>query len=379
VVTTVVAAVLGGIIGGTVVAGSVHGADGVTEITQIDSGPALVDGTTDVQTVIARVLPAVVSIDATVPVPSRPSPFGGTTGGGSQLQQGTGIVVTSGGEVVTNDHVVAGATSVTVTLYGSTRALRAEVVATDPADDVALLRVAGVAGLPTVAFGDSDHVQVGDGVVAIGNALGLSAGTPTVTTGIISAEGRTVEASEPGNGAEETLTDVFQTDAAINPGNSGGPLVDSSGKVIAMNTAVASADDGTGQAQDIGFAIPSDRIGQLLPLLRRRAVPDGTAYLGVDVGTVTPVLRATDGLPARDGAVVLTVAPGSPAEAAGIQQGDVIVAFDGTPVPDAGRFSSVVTRRAPGSRATVTVQRDGRRLTLPAVLGSSLDAPAAGA
>ena len=121
-----------------------------------------------------------------------------------------------------------------------------------------------------MTYGNSDNVQVGDAVVAIGNALGLSAGTPTVTQGIISAKGRTVQASDSSGDSTETLNNMIQTDAAINPGNSGGPLVDSSGMVIGMNTAVASSADGTSQAQDIGFAIPSNRISQLLPELRSR-------------------------------------------------------------------------------------------------------------
>ena len=181
------------------------------------------------------------------------------------------MIITSDGEVVTNNHVIAGATTITVTLYGSLKALPATLIDTDPANDVALLQIEDQSNLPTVAYGDSDNIQVGDAVVAIGNALGLSAGTPTVTQGIISAKGRTVQAGDSSGTSTETLTNMIQTDAAINPGNSGGPLVDSSGMVIGMNTAVASSTDGTSQAQDIGFAIPANKITQLLPELRNRS------------------------------------------------------------------------------------------------------------
>ncbi len=168
------------------------------------------------------------------------------------------MIITAGGEVVTNNHVITGATAITVTLWGATKPMPATLVDTDPTNDVALLQITGASNLPTIGYGNSDDVQVGDGVVAIGNALGLSAGSPTVTQGIISATGRTVPASDPSGTVTETLTNMFQTDAAINPGNSGGPLVDSSGKVIGMNTAVASS--GATQAQNIGFAIPSNKI-----------------------------------------------------------------------------------------------------------------------
>ena len=282
----------------------------------ISAGPALLNGTTNIESVLDRVLPSVVSIDAKSPEPASQSIFGG--GSGVQEDQGTGMIITSDGEVVTNNHVIAGATDITVTLYGSLKALPATLIDTDPVNDVALLQIQNQSNLPTVTYGDSDRTQVGDAVVAIGNALGLSAGTPTVTQGIISAKGRTVQASDSTGTSTETLTNMIQTDAAINPGNSGGPLVDSSGMVIGMNTAVASNTEGTSQAQDIGFAIPANKITQLLPELRNKSIgsssPSGTGYLGVEIETLTSQVRSAYNFVPTQGAVVLQVTSGSPAD-----------------------------------------------------------------
>ena len=156
------------------------------------------------------------------------------------------MILTADGEILTNNHVVAGATSVTVTLFGQTNALAAHVVGTDPSEDVALVQIDHASGLPTVTFGNSGQTQVGDSVLAIGNALAL-AGGPTVTEGIISAENRSLTA-ENDSGQTENLTGLIQTDAAINPGNSGGPLVNAQAQVVGMNTAVASST--TGNAPD---------------------------------------------------------------------------------------------------------------------------------
>ena len=195
------------------------------------------------------------------------------------------MIITPNGEVVTNNHVISGATTITVTLYGKTTSMPATLIDTDPASDIALLQINGASNLPTVTYGNSDDVQVGDAVVAIGNALGLAAGSPTVTQGIISATGRTVQASDSDGSNTETLTNMFQTDAAINPGNSGGPLVDSDGKVIGMNTADAQNDTGTGEAENIGFAIPSNKISQDLPGLRSKSIGSaGQERVGIPRG-----------------------------------------------------------------------------------------------
>ncbi len=373
-VVSLAAALLGAVIGGGIVEASNHRASSTT-VKEISAGPALLNGTTNVESVIAKVLPAVVSIDATSPAPSSQSIFGGGGSGGVQEDQGTGMIITSNGEVVTNNHVIAGATTITVTLFGSLKALPATLVETDPTNDVALLQITNASNLPTVAYGNSDNVQVGDAVVAIGNALGLSAGTPTVTQGIISAKGRTVQASNSTGSGTETLTNMFQTDAAINPGNSGGPLVDSSGKVIGMNTAVAAGADGTSQAQNIGFAIPANKIGQLLPSLRNKSVPNpatsGSAYLGVSLETLTPQLRSQYNFVPTQGAVVLQVQSGSPAEVAGLQQGDVITSFDGKAVTSADQLASDIQGDHPGKSVTIGIYRGQSQETVTATLGSA--------
>jgi serine protease Do len=369
VMVATVAALVGAVVGGSIVAAVGHRAAGTAEVKEISAGPALLNGTTNVQSVIAKVLPAVVSIDATASVnPSGPS-FGGTVGGGV-AEQGTGMIVTANGEVVTNDHVIAGATTITVTLFGKTQSTPATLIDADPTSDMALLQIKGVSNLPTVTLGDSDHVQVGDGVVAIGNALGLSAGSPTVTQGIISATGRTVAA---GGAAGETLTNMFQTDAAINPGNSGGPLVDSSGQVIGMNTAVASNSGGLSTAEDIGFAIPSNRIEQRLPALRSRSV--GDAFLGVSLETLTPQLRSQYNFVPTQGAVVLQVESGSPADAAGLESGDVITSFNGKQVTSADQLATTVQNDKPGTVASIGIVRGQSEKTLTATLGSSGQGP----
>lgn len=214
----------------------------------------------DVQAVLAKVEPAVVSISTTVI-------SGGSSLGGLVEGAGSGMILTSNGEVLTNNHVVAGATSVTVTLFGQTRALAAHVVGTDPTQDLALVQIDNVHGLPVVHLGNSHQTLVGDDVLAIGNALALQGG-PTVTEGIVSATNRSLVAQSSLSGVSEKLTGMIQTDAPINPGNSGGPLVDAQGEVIGVNTAVAESAIGNAPAQNIGFAIAIDTVKPLLARLR---------------------------------------------------------------------------------------------------------------
>jgi S1-C subfamily serine protease len=263
-----VAALAGGAAGGGIAAA--FGGSATTGTTAVHLAPSTNlagQQTTNVATIAAQVDPAVVSVTSEAVV-NVSNGFGGFGGGSYQVQEtleGTGMIVTSSGEVITNNHVIEGARSISVNLNGSTKSYAAKLIGTDPTDDVALLQIEGVSGLPTVTFGNSSNIQVGDAVVAIGNALALGS-SPTVTTGIISAENRTITAAD-GSGNSETLHGLFQTDAAINPGNSGGPLVDSAGDVIGMNTAGAGAStDGT-SSQNIGFTIPSNEIVSLLPSL----------------------------------------------------------------------------------------------------------------
>jgi len=370
-VVAAAAALIGALVGGSIVAATSHNDTGST-VKVISAGPALLNGTTNIEKVIGKVLPAVVSIDATSPAPASQSVFGSGTGG-VQEDQGTGMIITPNGEVVTNNHVIAGATTIKVTLYGSLKALPATLVDADPTNDVALLQISGQSNLPTVTYGNSDNVQVGDAVVAIGNALGLSAGTPTVTQGIISAKGRSVQASDAAGNTTESLTNMFQTDAAINPGNSGGPLVDSSGRVIGMNTAVASSADGISQAQNIGFAIPSNKIEKLLPGLRSKSISSqpssGSAFLGVSLETLTPQLRSQYNFVPTQGAVVLQVQAASPADTAGLQQGDVITSFQGKPVTSADQLATAIQADKPGRSVKIGLYRGQEQITVTATLG----------
>ena len=269
-----IAALVGGGLGGGLVAGF-GGSGAPGNAVHVASSNLASHQTTSVAAIAARVDPAVVSVTSQAVINVSGGGLGGFGGGGFQQQvtlEGTGMIITSSGEVITNNHVIDGAKSISVTLDGSTKAYTATVIGTDPTDDVALLQIEGVSGLPTVTFGNSSTIAVGDSVVAIGNALALGS-SPTVTTGIISAENRTITAAD-NSGNTETLRDLFQTDAAINPGNSGGPLVDSAGDVIGMNTAGAGS-NGT-SSQNIGFSIPSNEIVSLLPSLQHGGTGSST-------------------------------------------------------------------------------------------------------
>jgi S1-C subfamily serine protease len=328
-------------------------------------GAAVLSGNVTIPELVNKVIPAVVSIDV--------------KSGGNE-DQGTGMIVTSNGEVITNNHVIelytqGGNTgSITVTQYGQTKSEPATLMGYDATKDVALLRINNVSNLPTVTFGNSSKAEVGDAVVAIGNALGLAAGTPTVTQGIVSALGRSVTAG--GEGAEtENLQNLIQTDAAINPGNSGGPLIDTSAQVIGMNTAVAgTSSDGT-SSQNIGFAIPIAQVESLLPELQKGGQSgNGGGYLGVDITTLTSALRQQYGLTPTAGAVILSVVSGSPAAKAGLVQGDVIVDIDGTTINSAEDLQKVIQDDKPGQSVTITYYVGDSKRTTTATLASQAQA-----
>ena len=308
---------------------------------------------------VVKVQPSVVSIDVKA--------------NGAE-DQGTGMIISKNGLVLTNNHVIAaaaqGAGTITVTRTGSTKSLPAVLIGTNPIDDVALIRIQGATNLPPVTFGDSNALQVGDPVVAIGNALGLAAGTPTVTNGIVSALGRTVTASS--TSSSETLNNMIQTDAAINPGNSGGPLLDGQGDVIGMNTAVAGTlPDGT-SAQNIGFAIPVATVESLLKSLEAgESVVTHGAFMGVQIASMTPTLQAEYGFKVSSGAVVMSVVADSGAARAGIKQGDVIVKINSSPISGTQDVSSVLSSLFPGDVITVKVIRGTASLTLKLTLGTA--------
>jgi S1-C subfamily serine protease len=225
-----------------------------------------------------------------------------------------------------------------------------------------------VSNLPTVTFGNSNALEAGDSVVAIGNALGLAAGTPTVTSGIVSALGRTVTAGT--DTSSETLNNMIQTDAAINPGNSGGPLLDSAGDVIGMNTAVAGTLSDGENTQNIGFAIPVATIQSLLSsLMAGESVVTHGAFIGVEIESMTPSLQAQYGFTVSTGAVVMSVISGTGAAAAGVEQGDIIVGINSTTIDSAQDVSSVISSLHPGQRIALHIVRGTKHLVLEVTLG----------
>ncbi len=351
-----VAALVGGLAGHFAAPSASTGGVTINSTNIPATGAVLPSGLT-IPNLVDRVLPSVVSIDV--------------KGQGSE-DQGTGMIVSSNGLVVTNNHVIAAAVNggtITVTRSGSTKSLPATLVGTNPMNDVALIRINGASGLPAVTFGNSNSLVVGDAVVAIGNALGLAAGTPTVTQGIVSALGRTVTA---GSGSStETLSNMIQTDAAINPGNSGGPLLDAHGDVIGMNTAVAGTlPDGT-SAQNIGFAIPVATIKSLFKsLLAGESVVNHGAFIGVEIMSMNPTLQLQYGFTVSSGAVVMSVIPNTGAAAAGIKQGDIIVGINGTTINSAQDVTSVLSSLHPGDQIKVTIVRGTKHLTLDVTLGT---------
>jgi len=303
--------------------------------------------------------PAVVNVSmkrGAQPTPEAVDPFFqqffGRVPPRAQRGLGSGFVVNPDGYVVTNNHVVDGATEISVKLADG-REFPARVVGRDPRTDIALLKVEA-RGLPTIHLGDSAALKVGEPVMAIGNPFGLE---QTVTTGIVSATGRVI--------GEGPYDDFIQTDASINPGNSGGPLINGRGQVVGINTAIVSR---SGGSVGIGFAIP---VNLAKPVVSQLAAAGHVTlgWLGVGIQPLTADLAKSFKVTGTDGALVTSVSEGSPAAKAGLKQGDVIVEYDGRPVARAGDLPRAVAETPVGRAVSLKVVRDGAPVTLTATVG----------
>jgi serine protease Do len=318
-----------------------------------------------------KLRPAVVNINTTMvvkqgaPAPGgRPAPFGEKDPFrdfwekffGGQIPQeyetkslGSGVIIHREGHILTNNHVVENAKEITVTLF-SGKDYPARVIGKDKKTDLALIKIDAKENedFPVAPLGDSDRLKVGEWVLAIGNPFGLA---ETVTAGIVSAKGRVIGAGP--------YDDFIQTDASINPGNSGGPLFNFWGEVVGINTAIVAA------GQGIGFAIPINMAKDILPQLKEKGrVTRG--WLGVGIQRITPQLAKSFGLKEEGGALVSQVFKDSPAERAGIKQGDVILEFDGKKIAEFGELSRTVASTPAGNTVDIKVFREGRELTFQA-------------
>jgi len=338
--------------------------------------PAVSQGLPDFATLAKRVGPSVVNVSTTQvrkAAADVPSPFdgddpmsqfwqrffGGRIPRGSQRQMGlgSGFIIDRNGTILTNYHVVDGAQKISVTLSDG-KSYDAKVLGKDEKTDIAVIKIDAGQDLPAVTLGDSDRLDVGEWVMAIGNPFGLD---HTVTSGIVSAKGRQIGAGPYDN--------FIQTDASINPGNSGGPLINLRGEVVGITTAIYSQSGGN---IGIGFAIPTNSIKEVLPQLKDKGrVVRG--YLGTTVQKITPEIADSLGVKQQRGALVADVVRGSPAERAGIKTGDIITEFNSKEVKDSTELPGLVARVAPGTGTSVKVLRDGKEMTLAITVGEMKD------
>lgn len=324
-------------IGSTRISGSSNAPLVTSEVGSDD--PSL--GTTVIAQVVNMLADSVVTINSQI-----------SDASGEGEATGTGVVLTSDGEILTNAHVVEGATKVSVRFAGETEPRTATVLASDPGNDLALLKI-NATNLKPATFAQPGTIRIGDQVIAIGYALALDGG-PSVTSGIISALKRTI-ITESG-----ALNGLIQTDAAISSGNSGGPLVNLRGEVVGINTAVARSDDNQA-ANNVGFSISIDEIGPVLEQLRSQAsgVARQEGFLGVGLAA------RTDG---GQGAIITSVQPDSPASSAGIQQDDIVLSVDGEPIDGQAGLVAAIRDAAPGQTVEIEILRGVKRLTVKATL-----------
>lgn len=271
------------------------------------------------------------------------SPFGFQVPPREERGLGSGFIISADGYILTNEHVINGASKITVTVQGFAEPLPAQVIGADYDLDLAVLKVDAGKALPALKLGDSDQIKVGNWVIAIGNPFGLD---HTVTVGVISAKGRPVQVEN------RSYKNLLQTDASINPGNSGGPLLNLAGEVVGINTAVA-------QAQGIGFAIPANTVKEVLDeLINKGKVV--RPWLGVQLHPLNRELADYLGLKSTEGALVVGVVPGSPAERAGLEQGDVIVQWDGKKVATVDDLLEQIRQTGIGQKVTAVLYRAGK-------------------
>ena len=282
----------------------------------------------------------------------EPDPRGNTA-------RGSGFLISDDGFIVTNNHVIENSDEVKVTLPDTTAQYTAEVIGTDPETDLALLKIETDKRLPYLTFGDSDALEVGEWVIAIGNPFGLER---SMTAGILSAKGRDIQSGP--------FDSFLQTDASINPGNSGGPLLNQAGEVVGINTAIIPA------GQGIGFAIPSNMAKTVIEQLKTdKKVHRG--WLGVQIQPVDEATAKALGRSETTGALIGEVFPDEPAAKAGIRAGDIIIRIGGKEIKDSSDLLRTVAQIAPGEKTTVTVWRDGKEKTVSLVLGERASANAA--
>jgi len=338
-------------------------------------------GLTSFAPVVKKAAPSVVNIYSTHVVHSHPNPymndpffrqFFGNPDENNQSSThreevlGSGVIITSDGYILTANHVVADADQIKIAVPGNKQEYNAKIIGTDPDTDVAILKISGD-NLPAITLGDSDQIEVGDIVLAIGNPfdIGQPGQTPTVTMGIVSALGRNSVNGLDFNGYENFI----QTDAAINPGNSGGALVDAEGRLIGINTAIESSSEGS---EGIGFAVPINLARHVVDrLIHGGKVTRG--YLGVMPEDITPGLAESFNLSSQNGALVGDVLPGTPAEKAGIKSGDVIVEFDGQPISGQNDLLLAVANYSPGQQVQVKFIRNGEEHTVKVILAAKPD------
>lgn len=277
--------------------------------------------------------------------------YGATPQERERVGSGSGVIIREDGYIVTNNHVIEGATEIEVTLTNN-KTFKAELIGADPATDVALIKV-DAQGLPTIPFGDSDRLRLGEWVLAIGSPYNLRS---TVTAGIVSAKGRSI----PDNSREFKIESFIQTDAAVNPGNSGGALVDKAGNLVGINTAIVSQ---TGAYAGYSFAVPVNIVKKIVSDLIdfgsvRRAV------LGVTMSPVTQEIADKMKLSSLNGVYIVEVSPGSAAEKAGVRKEDILIAIDSVKITNASSVQEMVNGFSPGDKAVLTVIRDGREKNL---------------